>query len=347
MILKFPSGNVSVSIQDLQTSRQCQSACGICDEPWVFQSDGCTGGQLLVLHPCQHLVGSGCWASVPNENKDKCPLCKVAVSCEEKVRVHTMLERFALAGRVPNEQDPEGQRSDSDDSGMGECVNHGLSEGRIVQNMMGDGLDHVDVRRIIYFMNLRVLLDATTESLNTSLSTTKALTPAHRESLILFLANTPLKDQDSMHRKVEVALAAFNICSGTYFTMNDLRKTLASGEEWVKAHFAAILKDSEKTNKDVSDVRKAEKKIENAKTELRKLKDRQSQDSARRLKAEIKLAAVEIEKKAEKEVAIIRAKASAEAAEIYSKADGEVAKARAKAKEDVQKLEKHGRLIKK
>lgn len=80
---------------------------------------------------------------------------------------------------------------------------------------------------------------------------------------------------------------------------------------------------------------------------LSKLKDRQSKNSAQRLEAEIKLATEEIEKKAEKEVAMIRAKASVEAAEIYSKADGEVAKARAKAKEDVQKLEKHGRLVKK
>ena len=40
-----------------------------------------------LLTICQHLVGSGCWGSVPNEQKGKCPVCNVKIQCQETVNV--------------------------------------------------------------------------------------------------------------------------------------------------------------------------------------------------------------------------------------------------------------------
>ena len=99
MVLKFPSGKDSVSIRDLQDSQQSQSTCGICDKPWVIESYGCIMRQLHVLHPCQHLVGAGCWSSVPDQHKDKCPVCKVGIRCDENVRVHLTVKKLISASR--------------------------------------------------------------------------------------------------------------------------------------------------------------------------------------------------------------------------------------------------------
>ncbi|KAL9069635.1 MAG: hypothetical protein Q9161_005434 [Pseudevernia consocians] len=337
MVLKFPSGSVSVSLRDLQSNRQSQSTCGICDKPWVIESHGCIKSQLHVLHPCQHLIGSGCWISVPDEQKHKCPKCKVEIRRDEKVRVHPAVQRFATASQDSDDDDDvsDGQDSDAERFALAKELEDSQAQDIIVENKMKDGLNDDDVRVIMYYMNLCARLNEVKGFLKTLLARTKTLTPTHRERLVLFLANTQKNIQDSKHRKIEVALSAFNISGGTNFTMNDLRKILWSAEAWIKGHFATILEENDTTNNDASSLRQLEKKLAAVEAELKGLRDRQSRESAQRLKGQIKLAIEEIKKNVEEEVLRVRANA-----------DKEVAKARKKALEDIEKLQSHGRVMK-
>lgn len=291
--------------------------------------------QLHVLHPCQHLVGSGCWITVPDEQKDKCPKCKVDIRCDEKVRVHSAVQRFAPASQDSGVHDSYGQDSDVESSALAKEMKDSQAQDTIVEKKMKDGLNNADVGAIMYYLNLRARLYESKWSLNMLLAPTKALTPTHRERLVLFLVNTPQKPQDSKHQKIEIALSAFNISGGTNFTMNDLRKRLCSAEMWIKRHFATILEEDDKANNDASSLQKLEKKLADVEAELKKLKDRQSRDNAQRLKGEIKLAIEEIEKKVEEEVVNVR-----------TKADKEVLQARIKASEEIEKLQSHARGMK-
>ncbi|CAD6586539.1 MAG: hypothetical protein ASARMPREDX12_002381 [Alectoria sarmentosa] len=353
MGLKFPSGKVSVSIRDLQGNQQSQSTCGICDKPWVIESHGCTMRQLHVLHPCQHLVGSGCWSSVPDEHKDKCPVCKVEIRCDEKVRVYKAVERF-----VPGVQESETQMS-----GLEDDVEDIQAQATIVENKLKEGLNDVDVRAIMYYMNLRARLDSIKGSLDTLLASTKTLTPTHRERLISFLANTPYHNHDTKRRQVEVALSALNISGGTSFTMNDLRKILGSTEGWIQKHFAAILEDDGKAAKQTSNIRELEKKLEKAakedpakrelekqiadlQAELTALENRQTHERAQQLEFEIKLAIDEIEKKAIDDIGRVRAEAAEEVADIYAAVKDETIKIRGKAMEEITELRSHGKVMK-
>ena len=61
--------------------------------------------RYFVLHPCQHLVGSGCWSKVPDEQKEECPVCEVKILGNESVRVHNTVARYDLAkGKKLNER---------------------------------------------------------------------------------------------------------------------------------------------------------------------------------------------------------------------------------------------------
>ena len=294
--------------------------------------------QLYVLHPCQHLVGSGCWSSVPDEIKDKCPVCKVEIQCDEKVRVHSEVVRGGTASPSLSGQDSALQVSVSTER---------QAQNFMVGNKKEDGLKDVDIRAIMYYMNLRARLHEVKGFLSTLLAQTKTPTPTHRERLIIFLANTPLSIQDSKHQKIEVALSAFNISGGTNFTMNDLRKALSSAEQWVKGHFSAILVENAEVNKDASKLRQLEQELAKAEGDLKELKDRLSQESAQRLKDEIELAIKEIGQRADEQVLGIRALADADISWIRAKANEETEKTRAKAKEEIEKLQSHGVVLKK
>ena len=326
MVLKFPSGMVSVSIRDLCQTPHTQSTCGICNKPWFINSHGCIGGQLHVLHPCQHLVGSRCWYNVPDEHQEKCPVCKVEVGCDERVRVHSAIAMFAPASQTLNGQDPDSQVPFFSGPGSGEIQKDSQAEEVAVDKKMREGLNDVDVRAIMYYMNLRARLDTTKGSLGTLLASTKTLTPAHRDRLVLFLANSPQSHQDNAHRRVEVALSAFNISGGTNFTMNDLRKILSSAEDWIQRHFAAIFDESSAANEDASSLRELEEELAEVQAGIRDLKDRQSRESAQRLEGNIKLACQEIGKKADEDAAKVLAMARKEAAKILATARKESAK---------------------
>ena len=321
MVFRFPSGMVSVKLGDLRDNPQSQSTCSVCDKPWIIRSSGCVGNQLHILHPCQHLVGSGCWNSLPDQYKDKCPLCKVEIEYQELVGIR---DEFARRSQASGVSIPGSERS----------VIGSQAEETAEEKKIREGLNDVDVRAIMYYMNLRARLDTTKGSLGTLLASTKTLTPAHRDRLVLFLANSPQSLNDNAHHKVEVALMAFNISGGTNFTMNDLRQTLSSAEDWVENHFAAILDESEAVNADASSLRKMEKKLAKVEAQIRDLKDRQSRENAQRLDRNIKLACQEIGKKADEEAAKILAKAREEAAKVL-----------AKAKEDNAKLHSHGKVM--
>ena len=262
---------------------------------------------------------------MPDEHKEKCPVCKVEIESDERVRVH----RYA-----PTNQNSGGQDSPVSIPGSEETVTESQAEEVAVVQKMREGLNDVDVRAIMYYMNLRARLDTTKGSLGTLLASTKTLTPAHRDRLVLFLVNSPQSRHDNAHRKVEVALMAFNISGATNFTMNDLRKILSTAEGWVKNHFAAIFDENEVANADASSLRKLEKKLAKVEAEIRDLKDRQSRENAQRLEGNIKLACQEIGKKADEEAAKILAKAREEAAKIL-----------AKAKEEKAKLHSHGKVM--
>lgn len=248
-------------------------------------------------------------------------MCKVEIEYQELVGIQDDFARTSQASGVSI-------------PGPEETVTGSQAEETAEEKKMREGLHDVDVRAIMYYMNLRARLDTTKGSLGTLLASTKTLTPAHRDRLVLFLANSPQSLHDSAHRKVEVALMAFNISGGTNFTMNDLRKILSSAEYWVKNHFAAILDESEAANADASSLRKLENKLAKLEAKIRDLKDRQSRENAQRLEGNIKLACQEIGKKADEEAARILAKAREEAAKIL-----------AKAKEDNAKLHSHGKVM--
>lgn len=321
MALKFPSGMISISTQQLRQLPRTQPTCGICYKPWVINSHGCIGGELHVLHPCQHIVGSGCWSTLPNYLKEECPICKVEIGRDERVRVNSGISASTnqrdFVVTIPRSQ---------------EAVRESRTEEATADLKMREGLNDVEVRAIMYYMNLRARLDTTKGNLGTLLASTNTLTPAHRDRLVLFLANSPRDHYDNAHRKIEVALMAFNISCGTNFTMNDLRRILVSAEDWVKRHFAALFDESDTANADSSSLRKLEIRLAKVEASIRDLKDRQSRENAQRLEGNIKLACQEIGKKADEEAAKVLAKAREEATKIL-----------ARAKEDSAKLHSHGK----
>lgn len=125
---------------------------------------------------------------------------------------------------------------------------------------MKEGLSYDDIRVIGYYLGLCAQLDEVRKRLNTVLTSTKSLTPAHRERLVSFLTSTPQTNQDNKTRKAQVALLAFNISGGTSFSLNDLGKTLCSAGEWISKEFAAVLEGNGKSNNKTPATQKLEKK---------------------------------------------------------------------------------------
>ena len=342
---KFPSGLSSVSLQLLQRYQPSQPSCGICGKLWVFRFED----HLQILHPCQHFVGSNCWSWVPEEQKDKCPVCNVKIECNEEVHIsysNVVSAPLSLASITPTPSTAmaKGPRvREVEAEGRGKV--NGQSEAYKVYMKMKEGLNTTDVGTIMYYMNLRARLQILEIDLATLLAPNTALSPAHRERLVLFLTNTPSNDQEPLRRKIELALFAFNIIRGTNFSLNDLKLALSSADRWIKEHFAAILEDEEKIQKKYSDVRRLEKGLADAKAELEELKNRQARDdsreSARRLEAEIKQATELIGKKAETDVGELRAGVEKVVAELYTNLEDNIQNVRTRAKEDIAKLQGH------
>ena len=238
MVLKFPSGRVSVSIQELQEHQLNQPACNICHKRWNWESYGCISDYLCVLHPCQHLVGSGCWKIVPEEQKNNCPVYKVKIWCNESVRVFRAHDRVGLEF----------------DKKVREEIEIGWNEEMIVKKKMKEGLKPVDVAAILYYMHLRDRLESVKEKLAIFLaSSTEALTELHLERLIFFLAHMPQYEDDSHDRKVAIALYAFNISRGTNFSLGDLRMAVSLSEDMTKSlRLAAALKHNVEKAPEVS-----------------------------------------------------------------------------------------------
>lgn len=134
--------------------------------------------------------------------------------------------------------------------------------------------------------------------------------------------------------RFRVALQAFNISGETEFTLDDLRKTLSSAEDWVKKHFAAILEDKDTS---ATAIQRLEARLADVETELKELKDRQSRESALQLETEIALAVADIEKKAEEDVVKIRTKAEEKASKEYAYAEKRAVERRTNVEEKIKK----------
>ena len=215
MVLKFPSGRVFVSVTDLHEHQHSQPSCGICGKLWVVTSSGCILHEVHVLHPCQHVVGSGCWATVPDEQKDRCPVCKVQIWCVEGVRVYWHLGEVELELKELDKK-------------MKEHIPVTGAQQLAVTKRMEEGIQFGDVVAIMLFLYLRAHLDKVKDSLGALMVSHRALTPAHLQRLVLFLRHAPRYDSDSKGTRIAVALYALNISRGTSFTLGDLRKALSS-----------------------------------------------------------------------------------------------------------------------
>ena len=265
---------------------------------------------LIVLHPCQHLVGSACWATVPDEQNDKCPVCKVDVRSKEKEMI-----------AITNVQD------------------------FVVDNETKMILCIGGVKAMINYMNVRARLPMDDRSLREALGPIDHLTPTQQDRLVLFLTNMPHSDHDSDRQKIRVALSAFNISHDTNFTLKDLRKMLSSASDWITGHFAAILQDDGDDKDDGKDqllllISKLEgKKDADVRAGLEELTLYQSCESEQRLRKEIEMAVGEIGKRADRQTFGICAQAMAVVKKIFRGIKEEVAKVWAKAEEDVAMLE--------
>ncbi len=275
---------------------------------------------------------------MPDELKDRCPVCKVQVQSNEDVRVVS-----STGASVPSIRDFVVDTSMDVQTQLIAVVNTLKMEVEAnwnhtiaVQKKMEEGLNLVDVRAIMYYMNLRARLDSVKDKLENFLASTPTITPRHRQGLVFFLINTPQTPHDSQQLRVQVALSAFNITAGTNFTLNDLRKILPSAEDWIKIRFNTIFNDNNQATTDASIKYNLRDKLANASAEIKELKDRRCREGA------VKKAIEEIESKAEHEISLISADAADIVANIYANLEAQSFRIRAKAKEDAAKIRSQG-----
>ena len=120
----------------------------VADSISVLYTDDCAYSCIAY----QHLVGSGCWSFVPANLRDKCPVCKVEIRCDEKVRVVKTFVCSVLASRDMHTKNSKPRSEEAFKARQAQCY-------LVKQNMQG-GLDDVDVRAIMYYMNLRARLSS-------------------------------------------------------------------------------------------------------------------------------------------------------------------------------------------
>ena len=356
-MLKFPSGRASVSIRELQKQQQTQKGCGICDEPWVGFMHECLGNRVHVFHPCQHVVGSRCWSSVKDEQKGKCPVCKIEVRCDEKIDVHAIVDRCAPASANSQGQEPESFLILTQDLPLRAQaleVEDGRENGHEEEKTMAgekkEGLDDVDVDYFWSYMDLRARVDYIRDGLDLLRASTETLTPIRWDRMTRFRASTAQNKKGSKRQRIDIAMFS---SGGAYYTMDDLRETLSSAEEWINENSEAINDGRGIANKDVVSLRKLEKKLADVQAEIKELKDLESREIARRREAEFeewkkyesRESARRREAKTKQAIREITKKADEEVATIRAEADDKVEKVRAKASAEIAKAQSHGKVV--
>ena len=150
---------------------------------------------------------------MPEEHKDKCPVCNVTIECNESVRVYRACDRVGLES----------------DEKMREDIDTGWKQG------MSERLNPVDVAIILYLVNLRASRDIRKEEIGVFLASgTEALTELHPDRLVFFLTHMPQYKDDSTERKIASELHKFNIRDGTNFSLGDLKMAVSSRKNLTK-----------------------------------------------------------------------------------------------------------------
>ena len=216
MVLKFPSGRVSVTFQELRKHQVSQPACIICDKRWHWHSHACFREYICILHPCQHLVGSGCWETVPEERKDRCPVCKVKIGCKESVRVSW------AHGKVDVESDKKTEEEIEIDRKKEMRMKERRKNGPSPQN----------VAMILYFVNLRDSWDVSKERIEYCPARgTQALTELCLDRLIFFLRHLGQYKDNWTAQKIGRELRVFNRRHATKYSLVDLGLVVSSPED--------------------------------------------------------------------------------------------------------------------
>ena len=349
MVLNFPSGRASVSIRELQKHQRTQKGCGVCDEIWAVD-DECFGNQVHVFHPCQHVVGSHCWSSVADEQKGRCPVCRVEIRCVEKIGVHTTVERCAPSSPNSWGQEPEKFLILTQDSYLRAPQLEDENNYQDDTIMAGKKQDtDVEVDAFWCFVDLRARIDYIKGGLGLLQGSSSTLTPRRWDRLTRFSADTAHAKNGSKRQKIDVAMFS---SGGTDSTMNDLRETLSSAEEWTEEDVAAVLDGKRIANKDAMSLRKLVKKLTDVQAEIQELKDLESREIARRQEAEFeewknhdsRENARYRDAKIKMDIREVNTKADEEVLRIRAEADDKVEKVRARASAEIAKLQSHGKV---
>ena len=156
---------------------------------------------------------------MPEEYKDKCPVCNVTIGCNEKVQVLRARDTVGLES----------------DKKVREDVDIGWKQEMIVKGKMRERLSPVDVAIILYLVNLRDSWDNGKKRIGICLASgTKALTELYLNRLVFFLTHMPQYKDDGTERKIARELHVFNIRHGTNFSLGDLRTVVSSPKDLPK-----------------------------------------------------------------------------------------------------------------
>lgn len=301
-----------------------------------------------------------------DEQKGKCPVCTVEIRCDEKIGVRTIVDRCAPATPNARRQEPEKFLLLTQGSCLrGQAVvvedweENDHEEDIIIEGGKKDDNYDVELDAGLRFVDLSVGIGYIKEGLGMLQDSSSTLTPVPWNRSRRFFTDTAHIKEGSKRRKIDIATFS---SGGTEFTMNNLRQTLSSAEDWTMEDVAAVLGGKQVANKDsmslrklekkLADIqaeieeRKSEKKIADIRAEIEELKDLESCEIARREEAEfekwknhesrenaryweasIKIECIrEINKKADEEVLRIRAEAEDEVERVRARASAEIAK---------------------
>ena len=166
---------------------------------------------------------------MPEEHKDKCPLCKVKIAYNERVLV---LRAHDLVDLKVYKQ-------------MWEEIDFGWEREMSVKEKMEEGLNAADVATMLYFVNLCGSLDMGKERVGMLLASgTEALTKLDLDRFISLFVYMPECKDDNTERKMAVALHAFNNWRGTNFSLADLEMAVSSKKDLIEIlGVARFLKD--------------------------------------------------------------------------------------------------------
>ena len=351
MVLKFPSGRISVSIREVLKHRETQKGCGICHGLWGIH-DECIGNRLHIFHPCQHVVGSRCWSSVVDEQKGKCPVCMVEIRCVEKIGVRAIVERCAPASPNSRGQELETFLLLTQDSCLRALALEVEDWEEKDFTMVGEkkeDTDDVDVGTFGCFINLCSRVNYIRDGLDLLQASSNTLTPIRWDRMTSFVANTAHAKEGSKRQKIDVAIFS---SGGSNFTVNDLGQTLSSAEEWIKKNSKPIHDGTGIANKDAIFLRELDRKLADVQAEIKELKDLESREIMRRQEAEFeewknydsRESARYREAKIKMDIREVNKKADEEVLRIRAEADDKVEQVRAKASAEIEKLQSHGKV---